>query len=182
MEHLLNPGFLLDLFFYPEDGRDIFLRNVGWLSVAYTACIADDIILHTQAVRTSNPQNCICNTLLLHLSATSLFRPLSSELWCVTYGCHVVVTVWIIELCKLCLPNDQCVLKLRFCRYLPLKDCVLLLPLAVVSFEAVFNFLYFLCILSFSFLILSSILLPQTHFSLLFLLFSYIFSCQSTIF
>jgi hypothetical protein len=29
MEHLLNPGFLLDLFFYPEDGRDIFLRNVG---------------------------------------------------------------------------------------------------------------------------------------------------------
>jgi hypothetical protein len=28
---------LLCLFFGPEDGGDIFLRNVGWLSTDYTA-------------------------------------------------------------------------------------------------------------------------------------------------
>jgi hypothetical protein len=27
----------LGLFFYPEDGGDMFLRNVGWLSTDYTA-------------------------------------------------------------------------------------------------------------------------------------------------
>jgi hypothetical protein len=30
-------GFLLGLFFNPEDGRDMFLRNVGRLSTGYTA-------------------------------------------------------------------------------------------------------------------------------------------------
>jgi hypothetical protein len=30
-------GFLLDLFFDPEDGGDMFLRNVGWLSTDYMA-------------------------------------------------------------------------------------------------------------------------------------------------
>jgi hypothetical protein len=38
--HLLatcfHTGFLLGLFFYPEDGGDMFLRNVGWLSTDYT--------------------------------------------------------------------------------------------------------------------------------------------------
>jgi hypothetical protein len=32
-----DSGFLLCLFFYPEDGGDMFLRNVGWLSTDYTA-------------------------------------------------------------------------------------------------------------------------------------------------
>jgi hypothetical protein len=27
--YLLHGGFLLDLFFYPEDGGNIFLRNFG---------------------------------------------------------------------------------------------------------------------------------------------------------
>jgi hypothetical protein len=27
--YLLHAGFLLGLFFYPEDGGDMFLRNVG---------------------------------------------------------------------------------------------------------------------------------------------------------
>jgi hypothetical protein len=30
-------GFLLGLFFDPEDGGDIFLWNVGWLSMDCTA-------------------------------------------------------------------------------------------------------------------------------------------------
>jgi hypothetical protein len=29
-------GFLLGLFFYPEDGGDVFLRNVSWHSMDYT--------------------------------------------------------------------------------------------------------------------------------------------------
>jgi hypothetical protein len=32
-----HAGFLLILFFYPEDGGDTFLRNVCWLSTHYTA-------------------------------------------------------------------------------------------------------------------------------------------------
>jgi hypothetical protein len=28
----VHAGFLLGLFFDPEDGSDMFLRNVGWLS------------------------------------------------------------------------------------------------------------------------------------------------------
>jgi hypothetical protein len=32
-----HAGFLLCLFFDPEDGGDMFLRNAGWLSTDYTA-------------------------------------------------------------------------------------------------------------------------------------------------
>jgi hypothetical protein len=32
-----HAGFLLTLFFDPEDGGDMFLINVGWLSTDYTA-------------------------------------------------------------------------------------------------------------------------------------------------
>jgi hypothetical protein len=34
---LFHASLLLGLFFDPEDGDDIFLRNVGWLSTDYTA-------------------------------------------------------------------------------------------------------------------------------------------------
>jgi hypothetical protein len=34
---LLHARFFLGLFFYPEDGGDIFLQNVIWLSADYTA-------------------------------------------------------------------------------------------------------------------------------------------------
>jgi hypothetical protein len=34
---LLQSGFLLGFFLDPEDGGDIFLQNVGWLSTDYTA-------------------------------------------------------------------------------------------------------------------------------------------------
>jgi hypothetical protein len=35
--YLLSPWFLACLFFDPEDGGDMFLRNIGWLSADYTA-------------------------------------------------------------------------------------------------------------------------------------------------
>jgi hypothetical protein len=34
---LLYASFLLNLFFDPADGGDMFLRNIGWLSTDYTA-------------------------------------------------------------------------------------------------------------------------------------------------
>jgi hypothetical protein len=37
--HLFSPGFLALLIFDPEDGGDMFFRNVGWLSTDYTALI-----------------------------------------------------------------------------------------------------------------------------------------------
>jgi hypothetical protein len=72
--YLLGPGttllgtclyaaFLLDLFFDPENGGEIFLRNVGWLSTDYTAlylrrqifiCIK---FLNTQHARTNSYLN-----------------------------------------------------------------------------------------------------------------------------
>jgi hypothetical protein len=35
--YLLLAGFLLGLFFNPENGGDIFLKTVSWLSVDYMA-------------------------------------------------------------------------------------------------------------------------------------------------
>jgi hypothetical protein len=35
--HLIHAGFLLGLFFDPEDGGDMFLLNIGSLSIDYTA-------------------------------------------------------------------------------------------------------------------------------------------------
>jgi hypothetical protein len=35
--NLLRAGFLLGLFFDPEDGGDMFLQNVNELSIGYTA-------------------------------------------------------------------------------------------------------------------------------------------------
>jgi hypothetical protein len=34
---LVHAGFLFRLFFDPEDGDDVFLRNIGWHSTVYTA-------------------------------------------------------------------------------------------------------------------------------------------------
>jgi hypothetical protein len=34
---MLHPGYLLGLFFDPEDGGDMFLLNVCWLLVDYAA-------------------------------------------------------------------------------------------------------------------------------------------------
>jgi hypothetical protein len=37
-----HAGFLLGLFFHPEDGGNMFFQNVSWLPTDYTACIAED--------------------------------------------------------------------------------------------------------------------------------------------
>jgi hypothetical protein len=40
--YLLHAGFMLGVLFDPEDGGDIFLRNVGRLSTDYTALYPED--------------------------------------------------------------------------------------------------------------------------------------------
>jgi hypothetical protein len=50
---MLHPGFLLGLFFDPEEGSDIFLRNVGRLSTDYTALYPVTEIFLTTALRNS---------------------------------------------------------------------------------------------------------------------------------
>jgi hypothetical protein len=57
----LPPAFLLIIFFHPEDGGDMLLRNVGWLSTDYTALyprrqysfysIYSQYILHTVSIQ-----------------------------------------------------------------------------------------------------------------------------------
>jgi hypothetical protein len=44
--HLIATCFSLHLFFDIEDGGDMFLRNVGWLSTAYSALYPRDRTLH----------------------------------------------------------------------------------------------------------------------------------------
>jgi hypothetical protein len=39
-------GFFLSFLFSPEDGGDMFLRNVGWLSVATTWSYIPERIVH----------------------------------------------------------------------------------------------------------------------------------------
>jgi hypothetical protein len=48
-------GFLLGIFFDPEDGSDTFLRNVGCLSRDYTALYSRRELCITTAVRASSP-------------------------------------------------------------------------------------------------------------------------------
>jgi hypothetical protein len=51
-----HASYLLYLFFDPEDGSDIFLRNVGWIFIGLHDVISQKTELFiTTAVRTSNP-------------------------------------------------------------------------------------------------------------------------------
>jgi hypothetical protein len=42
----LHTGFLLGLFFDHEDGGNMVLQNISWLSVDYTALYPEDRTLH----------------------------------------------------------------------------------------------------------------------------------------
>jgi hypothetical protein len=54
--YLLHPSLLLGLFFDPENGGDMSLRNACWHSMDYTCVISQKTELFTTtAVRTSNP-------------------------------------------------------------------------------------------------------------------------------
>jgi hypothetical protein len=49
-----HAGFLLGLFFGPEDGSYMFLQNVIWLSTVYTALYPRTELSIITAVRISN--------------------------------------------------------------------------------------------------------------------------------
>jgi hypothetical protein len=44
-----HAGFLLSLYFDPEDGRNMFLRNLGWFSTDYTALYPRRLYSHITA-------------------------------------------------------------------------------------------------------------------------------------
>jgi hypothetical protein len=50
--YLLHVGILIGLFIDPEDGGDIFLRNVGRFSTNYTALYRKIVFFIVTAVRT----------------------------------------------------------------------------------------------------------------------------------
>jgi hypothetical protein len=50
---LFHPGFLLRLLFWPEDGEDMFLRNVGCLSTDYMQ-------LDPRRCNSLSPPACVC--------------------------------------------------------------------------------------------------------------------------
>jgi hypothetical protein len=47
-----HAGSLLGVFFKPEAGGDMFLRNVGWLTLDYTVYIPDNRYLHNHSCQT----------------------------------------------------------------------------------------------------------------------------------
>jgi hypothetical protein len=61
--HLLHNGYLHGLLFDPENGRDIFLRNIGWLSTDYALYISEDIILYNiykTVIGITTLRPCVC--------------------------------------------------------------------------------------------------------------------------
>jgi hypothetical protein len=50
----IHAGFLLGLFFDPEYGGDLFLRNVGLLSTDYMVSYPEDITLHAGLYTSTN--------------------------------------------------------------------------------------------------------------------------------
>jgi hypothetical protein len=55
--YMLHAGFLLGLFFHPEDGGNLLLQNIGWLSVDYMElCPKRQNPLIKDAVRASDPK------------------------------------------------------------------------------------------------------------------------------
>jgi hypothetical protein len=74
-----HAGFLLSLFFHPEDGGDIVLRRVGSLSTDYTA-------LHPRRQNSSceNLKSYMCKKYLISVKAlliTIFSRTVSSGMW-----------------------------------------------------------------------------------------------------
>jgi hypothetical protein len=65
--YLFHSTFLLALFFNPEDGDDMFLQNVGWLSTAYMVLYPRRQFFISNTVRISNSTTWICLPLKLYL-------------------------------------------------------------------------------------------------------------------
>jgi hypothetical protein len=67
---MLQADFLLGLFVDPEDGTDLFLRNVAWIICELHGVISQKIELFiTTVIRSSNPRVFItcCYTLYIYI-------------------------------------------------------------------------------------------------------------------
>jgi hypothetical protein len=67
-----HTGILLDLFFDLEDGGNMFLRNVGWLSTDYMA------LYHRGQYSSKKWLNCLNNFIFSNLNATLHYAPLET--------------------------------------------------------------------------------------------------------
>jgi hypothetical protein len=64
--YLLDTGFLLGLFFDPEDGGNMLLPNVAWLSNDYTALYPRRYSLHNSSITRSSGRNYCLLSLIRH--------------------------------------------------------------------------------------------------------------------
>jgi hypothetical protein len=85
--YLPHAGFLLGLFVDPEDGSNMFLQNICWLSVDYTALYPKDRTLHNHHWENLKSYNSGIYLVRMECSSLQLKKKIISFIWNV-YGGH----------------------------------------------------------------------------------------------